>query len=271
MIVGFFGQGNWVVVVIAIGITGWTLAARLVRGEFLMLREMDFVHAARALGAGHSRIVGRHMLPPAMSPLIVAAAIGVGLPVDQPSGNMIIDIGGGTSEIAVIALNGIVCDTSIRVGGDELDEAIVNYIKKNHNLLIGDQTAENIKKTIGSAHKFDEEREMEVKGLYQVSGVPKTLKISSMEIREALQEPIQAICDALKQSLEQTPPELAADIVDSGIVLTGGGALLKNLDKLLREESGLPITVTEDPLSTVALGSGKTLDSIDILKQVMIR
>ena len=140
---------------------------------------------------------------------------------------MIIDIGGGTTEIAVIALNGIVCDTSIRVGGDELDEAIVSYVKKNHNLLIGDQTAENIKKTIGSAHKFGEEREMEVKGLYQVSGVPKTLKISSLEIREALQEPIQQICDALKHSLEQTPPELAADIKDRGIVLTGGGALLQ--------------------------------------------
>ncbi len=201
----------------------------------------------------------------------MAAAIGVGLPVDQPSGNMIIDIGGGTTEIAVIALNGIVCDTSIRVGGDELDEAIVSYIKKNHNLLIGDQTAENIKKTIGSAYKFDEEREMEVKGLYQVSGVPKTLKISSVEIREALMEPIQAICDALKQSLEQTPPELAADIKDRGIVLTGGGALIKGLPELLREQTDLPINLMDDPLFCVVLGTGKILDDFDRYRPVIMQ
>jgi len=200
----------------------------------------------------------------------MAAAIGVGLPVDQPSGNMIIDIGGGPTEIAVIALNGIVCDTSIRVGGDELDEAIINYIKKNHNLLIGDQTAENIKKTIGSAHKSGEEREMEVKGLYQVSGVPKTLKISSLEIREALQEPIQAICDALKQSLEQTPPELAADIKDRGIVLTGGGALLKGLPELLREQTDLPINLMDDPLFCVVLGTGRILDDFEKYRPVIM-
>lgn len=200
----------------------------------------------------------------------MAAAIGVGLPVDQPSGNMIIDIGGGTSEIAVIALNGIVCDTSIRVGGDELDEAIVNYVKKNHNLLIGDQTAENIKKTIGSAHKFDEEREMEVKGLYQVSGVPKTIKVSSVEIREALQEPIQQICDALKHSLEQTPPELAADIKDRGIVLTGGGALLRGLPELLREQTDLPINLMDDPLFCVVLGTGKILDDFEKYRPVIM-
>jgi rod shape-determining protein MreB len=200
----------------------------------------------------------------------MAAAIGVGLPVDQPSGNMIIDIGGGTSEIAVIALNGIVCDTSIRVGGDELDEAIVNYVKKNHNLLIGDQTAENIKKTIGSAHKFDEEREMEVKGLYQVSGVPKTIKISSVEIREALQEPIQQICDALKHSLEQTPPELAADIKDRGIVLTGGGALLRGLPELLREQTDLPVNLMDDPLFCVVLGTGKILDDFEKYRPVIM-
>ena len=194
----------------------------------------------------------------------MAAAIGVGLPVDQPSGNMIIDIGGGTTEIAVIALNGIVCDTSIRVGGDELDEAIVTYIKKNHNLLIGDQTAEKIKKTIGSAYKIEEELEMEVKGLYQVSGVPKTLKISSVEIREALQEPIQAICDALKQSL-------AADIKDRGIVVTGGGALLKGLPELLREQTDLPINLMDDPLFCVVLGTGKILDDFDRYRPVIMK
>jgi rod shape-determining protein MreB len=201
----------------------------------------------------------------------VAAAIGVGLPVDQPSGNMIIDIGGGTTEIAVIALNGIVCDTSIRVGGDEMDEAIVSYIKKNHNLLIGDQTAELIKKTIGSAHKAGDEQEMEVKGLYQVSGVPRTMKISSAEIREALLEPVQQIVDALRHALEQTPPELAADIKDRGIVLTGGGALLKGFPELLREHTDLPINLMDDPLFCVVLGTGKILDDFDKYRPVIMR
>ena len=184
---------------------------------------------------------------------------------------MIIDIGGGTTEIAVIALNDIVCDTSLRVGGDEMDEAIVVYIKKNHNLLIGDQTAENIKKTIGSAHKMSDELEMEVKGLYQVSGVPKTMKISSAEIREALQEPIQQICDALRGQLEQTPPELAADIKDRGIVMTGGGALLKGLPDLLREQTDLPINLMDDPLFCVVLGTGKILDDLDKYRPVMMK
>ena len=188
----------------------------------------------------------------------MAAAIGVGLPVDQPSGNMIIDIGGGTTEIAVIALNGIVCDTSIRVGGDELDEAIVNYIKKNHNLLIGDQTAEKIKKTIGSAHKFDEELEMEVKGLYQVSGVPKTLKISSVEIRDSP-------AGAHPGHLRRPEAEPGADAPRAarrtsrigGIVVTGGGALLKGLPELLREQTDLPINLMDDPLFCVVLGNGQ--------------
>ena len=201
----------------------------------------------------------------------VAAAIGVGLPVDQPSGNMIIDIGGGTTEIAVIALNGIVCDTSIRVGGDEMDEAIISYIKKNHNLLIGDQTAEMIKKTIGSAHKAAEEQEMEVKGLYQVSGVPRTMKVSSAEIREALIEPVQQIVDALRHALEQTPPELAADIKDRGIVLTGGGALLRGLPELLREHTDLPINVMDDPLFCVVLGTGKILNDFEKYRPVIMR
>jgi rod shape-determining protein MreB and related proteins len=201
----------------------------------------------------------------------VAAAIGVGLPVDQPSGNMIIDIGGGTTEIAVIALNGIVCDTSIRVGGDELDEAIVNYVKKTHNLLIGDQTAEMIKKTIGSAHKSVDELEMDVKGLYQVTGVPKTIKVTSSEIREALQESVQQIVDALKHALEQTPPELAADIKDRGIVLTGGGALLKGLPELMREATDLPINLMDDPLFCVVLGTGKILDDFEKYRPVIMR
>jgi rod shape-determining protein MreB len=201
----------------------------------------------------------------------IAAAIGVGLPVNQPSGNMIIDIGGGTTEIAVIALNGIVCDTSIRVGGDEMDEAIISYIKKNHNLLIGDQTAENIKIQIGSAYKLEEELSMEVKGLDQVSGVPKTLRISAVEIREALQEPIQAICDALKHSLEQTPPELAADIKDRGIVMTGGGSLLRGLPELLREQTDLPINLMDDPLFCVVLGTGKILDDFERYQPVIMK
>jgi len=175
----------------------------------------------------------------------IAAAIGVGLPVDKPSGNMVIDIGGGTTEIAVIALNGIVTDISIRVGGDEMDEAIVQHIKKAYNLLIGDQTAEHVKMMIGSATKLKNEEEMEIKGRDLVSGIPKTLRISSVEIREALSEPLTQIVAALKTALEQTPPELAADIVDRGIVLTGGGSLLRGLDVLLKEETNLPINTPD--------------------------
>lgn len=201
----------------------------------------------------------------------IAAAIGVGLPVDQPSGNMIIDIGGGTTEIAVIALNGIVCDTSIRVGGDEMDEAIVSYVKKNHNLLIGDQTAEAIKKKVGTAYRLEREEEMEVKGLDQVTGIPKTQRISTVEIREALQEPIQAISDALKHALEQTPPELAADIKDRGIVMTGGGALLRGLPELLREQTDLPINLMDDPLFCVVLGTGKILDDFERYRPVIMK
>jgi len=200
----------------------------------------------------------------------VAAAIGVGLPVQTPTGNMVVDIGGGTTEIAVIALSGIVAKISIRVGGDEMDEAIVNYIKKKYNLLIGDSTAEEIKMNVGSAFPLDEEKDMEVRGIDLVSGIPKTIKVTSKEIRGALEKPVSQIINAVKQALEKTPPELAADIVDKGIVLTGGGGLLKNLDVLLRAEVGLPVTVTDDPLSTVAIGSGMVLENIEILKQVVI-
>jgi len=200
----------------------------------------------------------------------IAAAIGVGLPVGKPSGNMIIDIGGGTTEIAVMALNSIVNQQSIRVGGDEMDEAIVQYVKKAYNLLIGEQTAEQIKIKIGSAFRLEQEEEMEIKGRDLVAGIPKTMKISSVEVREALSEPLQSIVDALMQSLEKTPPELASDIVDRGIVMTGGGSLLRGIDMLLREATNLPITVAEDPLSCVVLGTGKILDDPTQYEKVLM-
>jgi rod shape-determining protein MreB and related proteins len=201
----------------------------------------------------------------------VASAIGVGLPVDKPSGNMVIDIGGGTTEIAVIALNGIVTDMSIRVAGDEMDDAIVLHIKKAYNLLIGDQTAEHVKMVVGSATKLKKEEEMEIKGRDLVSGIPKTLKISSVEVREALAEPVSQIVAAVKTALEQTPPELAADIVDRGIVMTGGGSLLRGLDSLLKEETNLPINVVEDPLTCVVLGCGKVLLNLHQYERIIMK
>jgi len=201
----------------------------------------------------------------------MAAAIGAGLPITEPTCNMIVDIGGGTTEVAVISLAGIVFSRSLRVAGDKMDASIIQYIKRKYNLLIGERTAEIIKTSIGNAYPSPDEIEtIEVKGRDLVSGIPKILSIDSEEIRVAISEQLDAILETVKIALEQTPPELAADIVDSGIVLTGGGALLKNIDKLLMEECALPITITEDPLSTVALGSGQTLDSIEILKQVVI-
>ncbi|MEI6093029.1 MAG: rod shape-determining protein [bacterium] len=201
----------------------------------------------------------------------MAAAIGAGLPITEPGGNMVVDIGGGTTEVAVISLSGIVFSKSVRVGGDKMDEAVINYIKRKYNLLIGERTAENIKINVGSAYPDDEPRTMEVKGRDLVAGVPRTVVVNSDEIRDALSEPINAIVEAVKGSLERTPPELAADIVDKGIVLTGGGSLLRNLDILLREETGLPVMLSEDPLTAVVLGSGKALDQIDsLLKGVTI-
>lgn len=201
----------------------------------------------------------------------MAAAIGAGLPVTEPTCNMVVDIGGGTTEVAVISLAGIVYSKSIRVAGDKMDTSIRQHIKRKYNLLIGERTAETIKTTIGNAYPdADSIETIEVKGRDLVSGIPKILAIDSEEICLAISEQIEAIVENVKIVLEQTPPELAADIVDSGIVLTGGGALLKNLDKLLREKSGLPIIVAEDPLTTVALGCGKSLDSIDILREVVI-
>jgi rod shape-determining protein MreB and related proteins len=201
----------------------------------------------------------------------MAAAIGAGLPITEPTCNMVVDIGGGTTEVAVISLAGIVYSKSVRVGGDKMDEAILQHIKRKYNLLIGISTSEIIKTGIGNAYASDQVETIEVKGRDLVTGIPKILTIDSDEIRQAISEQVEAIVETVRIALEQTPPELAADIVDSGIVLAGGGALLKNLDILLREETKLPVTITEDPLSTVVLGSGRALDNINMLKEVTIR
>jgi len=200
----------------------------------------------------------------------MAAAIGAGLPIQEPSGNMIVDIGGGTTEVAVISLSGIVYSGSVRVGGDEIDDAIIQHLKRKYNLMIGESTAEQIKITIGSAYPLPDPKTMEVKGRDLVAGVPKTLVINDEEIRSSLTEPVSAIVDTVKMALERTPPELAADIVDRGIVLAGGGSLLTGLDCLLREETKLPIIYAEDPLSAVVLGAGRILDEIDLLKKISL-
>ena len=200
----------------------------------------------------------------------MAAAIGAGLPITEPTSNMVVDIGGGTTEVAVISLAGIVFSKSVRVGGDKIDEAILQYVKRKYNLLIGERTAEVIKMTIGTAYPQEEPESIEVKGRDLVSGIPKILTIDSEEVRLAITEQIDTIVQVVKQALEQTPPELAADIVDRGIFLTGGGALLKNLTILLKEETGLPIIIAEDPLSAVVLGSGKALEDLDLLREVSI-
>lgn len=199
----------------------------------------------------------------------MAAAIGVGLPVETPTGNMVIDVGGGTTEIAVIALSGIVSDTSIRTGGDELDQAIVQFMRKNYNLLIGEPTAEQIKIQIGSAAPVDGDKDMEAKGRDLVSGIPKVVRIHSSEIREAIQEPVQQIVDAVRRALEITPPELASDIVDRGIVMAGGGSLISGLDVVLSQETSLPIRVDEDPLTCVVRGTGRILDDPDRYQSVL--
>ncbi|MBN1980244.1 MAG: rod shape-determining protein [Chitinivibrionales bacterium] len=200
----------------------------------------------------------------------MSAAIGMGIPVNEPSGNMVIDIGGGTAEIAVIALFGMVCDMSVRIGGDELDEAIVSYLKKTYNLLIGESTAEQIKIQVGSAYPLEEEMEMEVKGRDLVAGIPKTLRITSTEIRDALNEPISIIVEAVKQALEQTPPELSADILDKGIIMTGGTSMLRGLDERLRQETNLPVNVIDEPLTCVARGALKIIENLEIYKPVLL-
>jgi len=198
----------------------------------------------------------------------MAAAIGVGLPVQEAAGNMIVDIGGGTTEVAIISLSGIVYSRSVRVAGDELDEAIINYMKRAYNLMIGERTAEEIKLRIGSAYPMGKETTMEVKGRDMVAGLPKTITITSQEVREAMLEPLNTIIDAVRTTLERCPPELAADLVDRGIMLAGGGALLRGLDKLLQEETALPVHVADDPLSAVGEGAGRVLSEIEFLRKV---
>jgi rod shape-determining protein MreB and related proteins len=222
----------------------------------------------RAVRDSAERAGGReiHLVAEAM-----AAAIGVGLDISEPMGNMIVDIGGGTSEIAVISLNGIVHHSSIRVGGDEMNNAIVQFFKKNFNLLIGEKTSEKVKNTIGSATALEEEITAEVKGRDLVDGIPKTIEISSVEIRKALNESINTIIEAVKISLERTPPELASDILDRGIVLTGGGSMLKNLDQRMIEDTSLPVHVAEDPLTCVARGCGKILENFEKYEKVLLK
>jgi rod shape-determining protein MreB len=200
----------------------------------------------------------------------MAAAIGAGLPITEPTGNMIVDIGGGTTDVAVISLAGIVYSKSVRVASNEMDEAIIQYIKRRYNLLVGERTAEQVKIEIGSAYPLDEPLTMEIKGRDLVEGVPKTLTLTDAEVRESLAETVGIIVEAVRVALERTPPELSADIMDKGIVLTGGGAMLKNLDRRLREETGLPISLAEEPLSSVALGTGAMLADVDLLRKISI-
>jgi rod shape-determining protein MreB len=200
----------------------------------------------------------------------MAAAIGSDLPIHEPSGNMVVDIGGGTTEVAVISLGGIVAAESIRVGGDELDEAIIAYMKREHNLMLGERTSEELKIEIGSAYPLNQEEQAEVRGRDLVTGLPKVLIISSQEIRSAIEEPVAAIIEAVKATLDKTPPELSSDIMDRGIVLTGGGALLRGLDERLRQETGMPVHIAEQPLNCVAIGAGRCLDEFDSLKKVLV-
>jgi len=197
----------------------------------------------------------------------MAAAIGIGLPVQEPAANMVVDIGGGTTEVAIISLAGIVFSKSVRVGGDEMDEAIIQYLKRNYNLMVGERTAEEIKISIGSAYPLAEERVMEVKGRDLIAGLPKTLRITSEEVREALSESISTIVEAVRITLERCPPELSADLVDRGLIMTGGGSLLKGFPRLISEETGLPVHLADEPLQTVALGTGKVLDELYFLQR----
>jgi rod shape-determining protein MreB len=200
----------------------------------------------------------------------MAAAIGAGLPVHEPTGNMVVDIGGGTTEVAIISLGGIVTSQSVRVGGDELDQAVIAYSKKEYSLMLGERTAEEIKMAIGSAYPFTDEPHAEIRGRDLVSGLPKTIIISAEEVRRAIEEPVNAIVDAVKTTLDKCPPELSGDVMDRGVALTGGGALLKNLDERLREETGMPIHLVDNPLDSVVLGTGKCVEDFEALRQVLI-
>ena len=200
----------------------------------------------------------------------VVASVGADLPISEPTGNMIVDVGGGTTDIAVISMNGIVFNHSIRIAGNEMDEAIIQHLKKKYNLLIGERSAEQVKMDIGSAYPLDEPLTMEIKGRDLREGIPKVIVVDDQEIREALEDVVSAIINAIRVTLEKTPPELSADIIDRGIILTGGGSLLRNLDKRIREETKLPVFITDDPLTTVVLGAGKLLDDIDLLKKISI-
>ncbi len=217
-----------------------------VPAEITSVEERAVRDAAKLAGARHVDIVEEPM----------AAAIGAGLPIDGPSGNMVVDIGGGTTDVAVISLGGIVVSQSLRVAGNKMDEAIIRHIRRLYNLMIGERTSEEIKIKIGSAYRLEQELTMEIRGRDLINGLPKTVKITSEEVREALSEPVQSIVEAVKSVLEKTPPELSADIIDRGIILTGGGALLRGLDRLLAEVSGIPVIVADDPMSCVAIGTG---------------
>ncbi len=200
----------------------------------------------------------------------MAAAIGAGLPIREPTGNMIVDIGGGTTEVAVISLGGIVTSTSLRVGGDELDESIIQFVKKEYSLLLGERTAEAIKVAVGSVFPMPDELIAEIKGRDLVSGLPKTIHVTAEEVRKAIEEPVSSVIDAIKNTLDRTPPELAADIMDKGIVLTGGGALLRGIDERLKHETGMPVHIADNPLSSVAIGSGKCLEEFEVLQRVLV-
>jgi len=232
-----------------------------VPGEITQVEKRAVRDSAQKAGASEVYLVEQAMM----------AAIGAGLPITEPSGNMIVDIGGGTTDIAVISLSGIVYSRSVRVAGNEMDEAIINYLKRKYNLLIGERTAEMIKWELGSAFPLEEGLSLVIKGRDLVEGIPKELTITDDEIREALTETVNVIVDAVRMALERTPPELSADIMDKGIVLSGGGALLRALDERLRHETGLPVVQAEDPLACVVLGTGRVLDEMDLLRKVSIR
>jgi rod shape-determining protein MreB len=232
-----------------------------VPGEITQVEKRAVRDSAQKAGASEVYLVEQAMM----------AAIGAGLPITEPSGNMIVDIGGGTTDVAVISLSGIVYSRSVRVAGNEMDEAIIQYLKRKYNLLIGERTSEMIKCEIGSAWPMKEERSIEIKGRDLVEGVPKTLAISDSEIREALTETVNSIVEAVRMALERTPPELSADIMDKGIVLSGGGALLHGLDARLRAETGLPVVPADDPLACVVLGTGRVLEELELLRKVSIR